>query len=329
MHKFYSGISKLVISCSILLLVACGGGGGGSGTTTTPNTGVFLDSKVQGLGYSTSTLNGTTNANGEFQYNDGESVAFSLAGQPLSTVPGHGVLTPFDNPSNTIHEDNPVNILRLLQTLDTDADPTNGIILPTVTVTMNLDFNQNMADFQNDANVVSFITDNTNVTTLTVTPVGAVNHFNTTLASVTDNYALNLAGKTATSVVTPSHCTDGTTGGFTYSFTQTGFTMTGSDSIISTDPSLGPVTCSLGAPTTQTFTYAALASDFSLYCGPVCTYKDLNRLSIGVDGDGRDHITSVWHVPNSEVVKEIKRITSGTAFDIIGEYTSKEVITFD
>jgi hypothetical protein len=328
-HKSYSPIPKLVLICSILALSACGGGGGGSSTTTTPNTGTYLDSKVQGLGYSTSTLSGTTNANGEFQYNDGETVTFSLHGQTLAQVPGFSVLTPFDNLDGTAHEDNPINILRLMQTLDTDGDPSNGIVLPTATVTMNLNFDQNMAAFAADNDVVTFITDNTNVTTLTVTPVGAVNHFNTTLATVTDSYTLDLAGKTATSVVTASHCTNGTQGGFTYAFTSTGFTMTGSDQFNSTDPNFPPITCTLGASTTQTFNYVDLLSDFSLYCGPVCTYKELNRLSTGIDGDGRDFITSVWHVPNSKVVTEIKRITSGTLFGFIGGHRSKEVITFD
>lgn len=326
MNKF--GIN-IITAGLVIMLSACGGGGGGGTTTTTPNTGVFLDSNVEGLDYSTDTLNGTTNANGEFEYNDGETITFSLYGQTLSVVSGYGVLTPFDNPDDTIHEDYTINILRFLQTLDTDGTPTNGITLPTVTGTMNLNFDQNMTDFENDTNVINFIIANTNVSSLTVSAIDAITHFSTTIASVTDTYSLNLDGKTATSVITPSYCTNGTTGGFTYTFTSTGFTMTGSDSFTSSDPNSPPITCTLGASSTQNILWTDVVSDssFSIYCGPDCTYTELNRVSSGVDVDGRNHITSVWHVPNSMVLTEIKRITSGTLFDFIGEHTSKEVIT--
>jgi len=296
-----------------------------------PNTGVFLDSNVEGLDFSTNSINGTTNANGEFEYEDGETVTFSSYGQTLLFVPGHSVLTPFDNPDDTIHDHYTINILRFLQTLDTDGDPTNGITLPTVTGTMNLNFNQNTSDFENDANVINFITANTNVTVLTVSALDAINHFSTTLASVTNSYTLNLAGKTATSVVTPSRCTDGTTGGFTYTFTSTGFTMVGSDSITSTDPSLGPVTCTLGTSEIETFLWTeilALDPSFSISCGPDCTYSELNRMSTGVDIDGRNHITSVWHIPNSNVITEIKRHTDSTSpIDFNYVHSGKEVIT--
>lgn len=54
-----------------LLFTGCGGGGGssGSGTTidTTTQTGTFIDAPVEGLAYSTPTLSGFTNSNGEFE----------------------------------------------------------------------------------------------------------------------------------------------------------------------------------------------------------------------------------------------------------------------
>jgi hypothetical protein len=324
----------LLIVPFFITLNACGGssGDGSSGSDTpasTINNGVFIDSRVEGLEFSTSTQNGVTNANGEFQYQDGENVTFSLYGQPIAEVPGYDVLTPFDNSDDTVHPDYPINLLRFMQTLDTDADAANGITLPVVSVTMNVNFDQNMADFENDANVVAFISDNTNVTTLTVTPANAVNHFNDSVANVTDDYVLDLAGKTVTSIITPGYCTNNITGGFTYEFNETSFTMTGSDQFNSTDPNLGPITCSLGPETVQNFTYVALPSDFSFYCGPVCTYSELNRLSEGVDIDGRDHITSVWHTPNSTIVTETKRILSGPLFNFIGAHTSTEVYSFN
>ena len=318
--------TKILAFSTTILLAACGGS---SAPTTTPNTGIFLDSKVEGLDYSTDSLNGKTNANGEFQYEDGESITFSLYEQTLSVVPAYSVLTPFDNPDDTIHVNYTINLLRFLQTLDTDGDPTNGITLPTVTGTMNINFNQNSLDFESDSNVINFIIANTNVSALSVSAIAAIDHFSTTLANVTDSYTLDLAGKTATSVMTPSYCTNGTTGGFTYSFTSTGFSFTGSDSFTSSDPNTPPITCALGASSTEEMLWKDIASDasFSIFCGPSCTYTELNRVSSGVDFDGRNHITSVWHVPNSSVITEVKRVTSGTLFNFIGEYSSKEITT--
>lgn len=78
----------LAISILAVMTVACGSDGSSSGSSTqtppaeTPLTGVFLDSPVQGLGYSTtpSGLSGITNADGQFSYNQGDTVAFNLYG---------------------------------------------------------------------------------------------------------------------------------------------------------------------------------------------------------------------------------------------------------
>jgi hypothetical protein len=58
-------------------LVGCGGGAGGESTAQV-QTGVFVDSPVQGMNYRTTTQSGTTNAQGEFGYVSGENVTFSL-----------------------------------------------------------------------------------------------------------------------------------------------------------------------------------------------------------------------------------------------------------
>jgi hypothetical protein len=124
-------ISRLcIVLISAVLLAACGGGGsaadtaGGSGV----NTGIFIDSAVSGINYQTETLTGTTNSSGEFLYLDGESVTFSIGDVDLPTVPAGSVITPFDIiNTQDIHDLSVVNMVRLLQSLDEDADDTNGI----------------------------------------------------------------------------------------------------------------------------------------------------------------------------------------------------------
>jgi hypothetical protein len=87
--------------------------------------GVFIDSPVQGLTYqSGSNPEGTTDANGMFDYTVGETLSFSVGGVQLGTLPdGQPVVTPNDFGAAA------ENIARLLQTLDADANHLSGIDL--------------------------------------------------------------------------------------------------------------------------------------------------------------------------------------------------------
>ena len=323
-------IKALITILSIAFLTGCGGGE----SNNTAITGIYLDAKVQGLNYSTATQNGKTNVNGEFLYEPGESVVFSLYGQELSTVPGHSTITPFDNTSNTLHADYVINLLRFLQTLDIDGVPGNGITLPdTASSVMNVNFNQSMASFESDNSVLLFISQNTNVSALSVTAIDAVAHLQTTIDNVTDSYVLALSGKTATSVNTDGLCSNNPEGGHTWTFDDTGFTIVGTDTFISSqDSNTGIVTCTLGPTETETFLWTDVEADdsFAFNCGPNCTYNKLNRVVSGVDIDGRDHITSVWHTPNTDKIYSIKRITNDPTFPLgVGEYAFTEVFTID
>jgi hypothetical protein len=114
-------------------LVACGdssSSGESSGSQDQPaiQTGVFLDSPVINIEYRTETLKGTTNSLGEYEYVEGETVTFFIGNLELPPVPATGVVTPL-NMANTQDTSDPtvVNIIRLLQTLDKDGIPGNGI----------------------------------------------------------------------------------------------------------------------------------------------------------------------------------------------------------
>ena len=78
-------MSRLMVLFSLVIsfmLVACGGGRDGGGTPPVPapatSTGVFLDSPVQGLTYSSapSGLSDLTGPNEEFLYRAGNRVTF-------------------------------------------------------------------------------------------------------------------------------------------------------------------------------------------------------------------------------------------------------------
>ncbi|MCK8045011.1 hypothetical protein MSG37_08950 [Shewanella sp. 1CM18E] len=98
--------------------------------TTPSESGVFLDSPVIGIGYKTETLSGVTDAEGRYNYVDGETVTFFIGDLEFPATTASGVVTPLDIASTEdITDDKVVNMARLLQTLDQDGDPNNGITI--------------------------------------------------------------------------------------------------------------------------------------------------------------------------------------------------------
>jgi hypothetical protein len=151
-------------------LVACGGGGGSStptDTNTTNLTGQFVDAAVANISYRTvpSGLTGRTDTNGFFSYQTGDSIIFSIRGKDLPTLPTSNKITisSFDNLSTTDNPDLGINIATLLQTLDQDNDPSNGLHIPTETeetaeLAANLNFDQTSVNFQIDQNTQDSLT---------------------------------------------------------------------------------------------------------------------------------------------------------------------------
>ena len=139
MNVWIRGLMAVVL---VAVLSGCGGGGGGSNppsptngddnttkpvdgdgnsTTVASNTGVFLDSKVAGVRYETSTgVKGVTNSKGEYHYNDGDTVKFYVGNLKVGDVQAKDVVTVFDLK-------NSIQAAILLQTLDKDGNPNNGI----------------------------------------------------------------------------------------------------------------------------------------------------------------------------------------------------------
>jgi len=91
-----------------------------------PLTGIFVDSAVQGLRYKCSSgTGGVTNALGEFICEAGDTVAFFLGDISLGEVAAQEIITPSSLfPEN---EEAALNFAQLIQTLDSDDDPSNGI----------------------------------------------------------------------------------------------------------------------------------------------------------------------------------------------------------
>lgn len=128
---------NLLINLSLILILLSGcGGGGSSDDPPTELTGTFVDSAVMGLYFEAtpSNVSGFTDANGNFQYRAGDTVAFYIGGIFIGEATGASVITPVSLVAGASDETNPVvsNIARLLQTLDENDDPSDGITIPTV-----------------------------------------------------------------------------------------------------------------------------------------------------------------------------------------------------
>ncbi len=141
MQYSISNLKNTSIAALCSTLIACGGSGNGV------QTGVFLDSAVEGLHYETTSQSGLTNDAGEFTYKEGETVTFSVGGITLGSVSGSAQVTPFDlfqlavptteaevlailrSVSEVNDYDRVINIAVFLTSLDQDGNPENGIDL--------------------------------------------------------------------------------------------------------------------------------------------------------------------------------------------------------
>lgn len=185
------------------VLCGCGGGGGGTdpagGTpqAVEPSIGIFLDSPVQGLRYDTASQHGSTDAAGSFLYLPGETVTFSIGTLPLAAVPAKSVITPLDVAATTRATDQRVsNLLVLLQSLDTDANPANGIRLAvsgTSPVPGSIDLDVAPATFRSNTAVQTLLNNTLGAGHSLISEVAAQAHFQASLNAGSNGSKINIA----------------------------------------------------------------------------------------------------------------------------------------
>lgn len=306
MNIMRSPICYVAAACSALLVSACGGGGSGSESGTA--TGYFIDSPVQGLRYSTATRSGETGADGSFQYVSGETVTFSLYGKTLLSIKASTHLTPLDIDATAVNPNFSINLIRFLMALDTDGVPGNGIRLPAYTGTFDVDFNKSIAEFEadSDGKITAFLSANATGRSL-ATVQAAATHFTSSLASINSGYVLSLAGRTASSSMTDSYCSNNLTLTRQYNFGVSSVTLQGDeDTFVTVGTSR---VCSGNGSATSTITYASIKPGEFLDCAPNCTYRQLNRISfVPSDTDGRTAIEWTWHTPGTNTIVNVKTV---------------------
>ncbi len=160
---------------STVAVTSCGDGGNGSpaggGGTPRALQGQFLDSAVEGLAFVAGGEAGETNAQGTFTYEKGSSVQFSVGGIVIGAGTAFPIMTPVDLVLMATSEldDTVTNIARFLQTIDDDADASNGITITQAVrdsaAGQSIDFEQSASAFGADSNVQMVVSDLTSQTT--------------------------------------------------------------------------------------------------------------------------------------------------------------------
>jgi len=180
--------SKFIIASSAVAMLgfsACSGGSESGGNTSptssiTTKTGLFLDSPVEGLSYNciSSGLHGKTNAQGEYNYKEGDTCTFSLGSIEIGTAKAQGIITPLELYPDDGDKLKFANMLRFLQTLDEDGNTSNGISLPDVDGNITGGFDVDESSF--DATFQDFL-DTNNINASIISSQDAENHFHQTL----------------------------------------------------------------------------------------------------------------------------------------------------
>ncbi len=186
---------KLLISSALALcLTACGSDSSTSEAPITPEpalpevstyTGQFFDSAVAGLNYKTASQSGQTNQLGEFQFQDKESIIFSIGGIALPSTVANLYLTPLDiYQTRDTNQIEVINLLRLLQSLDADGDASNGIEIEESVhqLAANLTIDFSASDFEQQ--VADLISKSGAVNQELISATMAIDHFKLTLNEI-------------------------------------------------------------------------------------------------------------------------------------------------
>lgn len=148
---------SIVAAAAVLgasLFVGCGGSS--TSTSASVQTGTFVDSAVKGLYYVSGSQSGTTDVNGTFKFETGQTVKFYLGdanGALIGETNGSTLITPLDLSDDGVDGNKTANILRVLQSLDSDGDASNGIDINTSKASKVKSYN-----FSDDANVTTGLT---------------------------------------------------------------------------------------------------------------------------------------------------------------------------
>lgn len=176
----------LIYAAMTAALSACSSGSDSTSTDSNSQgdvfTGRFVDAAVMGMAYQTATQSGTTDSDGSFSYRANESVSFSIGDIVLPDVLGSPLVTPLDVfATDSIADTQVVNLTRLLQTLDSDANLDNGISISDDAISSATGLTIDFGSVNFDTDVTNLVANSGSSNTSLITPEDAMDHFMETL----------------------------------------------------------------------------------------------------------------------------------------------------
>lgn len=134
----YKKLFKLAaVAAAISFLSACGGSDSSSediieddlaDVVTETYQGTFIDSAVAGINYECGDTTGVTDVEGKFNYQLGDTCTFKIGDFSLGSIANMSIEAPIVTPFDIAEDDEQaIKIASLLQTIDADGDPENGI----------------------------------------------------------------------------------------------------------------------------------------------------------------------------------------------------------
>lgn len=116
--------SLILLASTLTLMTGCESDSGGK------RTGVFIDSPVANLAYTTQSTSSYTDGSGQFKYVPGETITFKIGDIVFPSTAAQSLITPFEIfGTENVKNKGVINLARFLQTLDVDANPDNGIVI--------------------------------------------------------------------------------------------------------------------------------------------------------------------------------------------------------
>jgi hypothetical protein len=175
--------------------------------------GYLIDSAVEGVAYETDSQSGVTNSEGEYKYKINELVKFSIGGIELGSAFGKSLITPVELTNLPVGDNSSQlnNSLRLIQSLDSDCDASNGISIAEATIleSSNMDsmVPETVYEFEQDENLESLL-DTVPCRSEWVATEAAMSHFNSSLEQVMASELENIAVITPPGETTPTIAVD-------------------------------------------------------------------------------------------------------------------------
>lgn len=280
---------------------------------------------IAGLRFETDSMSGVTDEDGNFDYVDGEDVRFYLGNTLIGEVKAKEVVSALDFLSTGDHPDKLQNLLRILDTLDADDNPENGVEITDAAdqymSQFTLPLNNPAILFEGSQVVTGLVNAFTNKTGLSGAVDAFVSFRETLLNSrrnTDEEILLSLMNTKWDAELKSTACSDQTqTANLVYNFNIFGILTYGHHNLTQTATNSG-IDCKA---THSGFYFNTYETDALYTCANKCTASDLNRVIIDEDAFG-EIVTTISYNQEEGTIQ-----VHTSYFDEAGSQTETLVLT--